>query len=104
MNAHLKISTETGTAELVSWWKVGERAVKRRGVVKGYALLNGSRLLGFIETTQPHPRIEELLEQYTDPRGLFTARTLMRELLNAEDYRSPIYDVIVRVYYSEDFA
>lgn len=104
MNAHVKIDTNPNTAELVSWWKAGTHLMKNHGTVKGYALLHGSRLLGFIETTQPHPRIEELLEQYTDPRGLFTARTLMRELLNAEDYRSPIYDVIVRVYYAEDFA
>lgn len=91
--------------ELVSWWKTSERKVKgRTQPVKGYALMHGSQMLGFIETTMPLPRIEELLEQYTSPHSFHTARELMRELLNAEDYRSNIYDVIVRVYYTEDFA
>ena len=102
MNAQVKPHADNGRT--VSWWKAGECRVKgRKHPVKGYALMSGGKgLLGFIETTGPNPRVEELLHQYTEPGSLRTARQLMRELLNAEDYRSPIYDAIVRVYYTED--
>jgi hypothetical protein len=73
--------------------------------VKGYALhgVSGS-VLGIIETLGPDKRLEELLSQYTAPPVYFTARELMRDLLNVEDYRSTVYDNIVRVHYAEDFA
>jgi hypothetical protein len=105
MNAQVETLVHA-TRGFVGWWKASECKVKnRREPVKGYALMNGATVLGFIETTKPLARVEELLTGYTDPAGRFrTPRELMRELLNAEDYRSPIYDVIVRVYYAEDFA
>lgn len=105
MNAQVQTIVHA-TSGFVGWWKAGECKVKGRAQpVKGYALMNGAQRLGFIETTGPLQRIEELLTDYTDPSSAFrTPRELMRELLNAEDYRSNIYDVIVRVYYSEDFA
>lgn len=77
------------------------RGVKR----KGYVLTGQRGVLGFIETLGPHQRIEELLTVYTQPGGIgSTARQLMRDLLNAEDYRSDIYDFIVRVYYAEELS
>lgn len=89
----------------VTGFEVATQRVKGKPLaVKGYALNSDTKRLGFIETTQPLPRIEELLTQYTAPGVYFTARELMRDLLNVEDYRSPIYDAIVRVYYPEDFT
>lgn len=107
MNAQVKELIDfIDIAGVIGGWEAGEQRVKgRTGTVKGYALKRGAKTLGFIETTQPMKRIEELLEQYTAPHNRRrTARELMRGLLNSEDYRSNIYDVIVRVYYSEDFA
>lgn len=49
---------------------------------------------------QPSVLIEALLENMLD-RNL-PAREFMRELLNAEDHNSPLYNLIVRVRYPED--
>lgn len=79
------------------------KELKNGRKVNGY-LLNGDggEQLALIETTRPHPRIEELLMHYA-ATSVYQARALMRDLLNTEDYRSDIYDVIVRVHYAEDF-
>lgn len=57
--------------------------------------------LAFIETLAPSPRLVQLIEQCI-PFGV-TARECIRTVLNAEDYRSGLYDNIVRVYYPEDW-
>jgi hypothetical protein len=101
MNAQVKLYS----SGFVTGWNVATvRVTGRKGGLKGYALTGSDGVLGFIETMGPHPRIEELLTQYAAPPVYFTARELMRDLLNSEDYRSDIYDAIVRVYYPEDFA
>lgn len=104
MNA--QVQTSPLLADKVTGWNPSKIRVKSRkgSALRGYALTGPDGVLGFIETTKPHPRIEELLKQYTAPPVYFTARELMRDLLNVEDYRSDIYDAIVRVYYPEDFA
>lgn len=103
MNAQVKIHY-SAASEIVTGWDVASpKSGPRRGR-RGYVVTNNAGdPLAFIETLWPHPRIEELLAQYA-VAGTFTARGLMRDLLNAEDYRSDIYDAIVRVYYPEDFA
>lgn len=101
MNAQVKIHYSAAN-HVVTGWNTAIVIVKgvRR---KGYTVTGDDGVLGFIETTGPVPRVEELLAQYA-AAGTFTARGLMRDLLNAEDYRSEIYDAIVRVYYPEDFT
>lgn len=89
-------------AATVTGWNAA--VYKLKGVKrKGYVLTGRAGVLGFIETLGPHARIEELLAQYA-VRADMTARELMRDLLNAEDYRSDIYDFIVRVYYAEELT
>jgi hypothetical protein len=100
MNAQLKVVTD----KVRDFEAATQRVKGRDKPVKGYALMSDTRVLAFIETTQPHERLEELLEQYASGETPLFARELMRDLLNVEDYRSTVYDVIVRVYYSEDFA
>jgi hypothetical protein len=87
-----------------SFRQAQQRVNSRKETLYGYALENmqGDRL-GFIETTMPHARIDELLMQYCEPPVFFTARQLMRDLLNKEHHLSDIYNCIVRVYYVEDF-
>lgn len=87
----------------VNGWEPATQRVKGRDApLRGYALMNDYAVLGFIETLYPLPRLQELLDERR-LRGM-TARELMRDILNAEDYQSHIYDAIVRVYYPEDFA
>lgn len=77
------------------------KGVKR----KGYVLTGPGGVLGFIETLGPDARLAELLTTYTTSQdNPLTARQLMRDLLNVEDYRSTIYDNIVRVYYAEELT
>lgn len=100
MNAQLRVITD----KVRGFQPATQRVKGRDGIVKGYALMSDTKVLAFIETTQPHERLEELLDQYTSGEVPLFARELMRDLLNVEDYRSAIYDVIVRVYYAEEFA
>lgn len=102
MNAQIQIQDVSAVGHVVTGWLTTKLRVKGR-TLSGYVLTGDNGVLGFINTLGPHPRIEELLADYA-VRGTFTARGLMRDLLNAEDYRSTIYDAMVRVYYPEDFA
>jgi hypothetical protein len=106
MNAQVKDIALPVSAAWMKQVRAYTRGTQRIGGrnVGGYMLSNerGGQL-AFIETLRPMPRIEELLDGYVEPPAYFTARQLMRTLLNAEDYRSEIYDVIVRVHYVEDF-
>jgi hypothetical protein len=112
MNAQVKLDNAGWNTSLrkVTGWHAATVRVKGRKR-KGYALTSPTGVVGFIETLGPHPRIEQLLNEYTDvpldfPGAVdfFEPRELMRDLLNAEDYRSDIYDAIVRVYYAEELA
>lgn len=69
--------------------------------LKGFVITSGAAELAFIHADF-HTRIESLLRQYTSA-GTYTACELMRALLNAEDFNSPIYDRIFRVYYVGEF-
>jgi hypothetical protein len=78
--------------------------VKRAGKpMRGYLITGDAGVLGFIETSRQMIRIEELLNRYTKGCDM-TAQEVMRTLLNSEDYRSEIYDVILRVHYTEDLT
>lgn len=92
--------------EHVTGFFAGSLKLKDGREANGYLLMPPSRYraLAVIETLGPDKRLEERLVQYTAPPVYLTARELMRDLLNAEDYRSTIYDNIVRVHYEEDFA
>lgn len=106
MNAQFSTNTANlFNADKVTGWNPAQiRAKKYKGVLNGYALTGPNGMLGFIETIRPLPRLEELLTRYTLPPVYLTARELMRDLLTVEDYRSEVYDVIVRIHYTEDFA
>lgn len=104
MNAQIRTYSDA-LADKVTGFSVGTsmRIKDRVKPVRGYALSSQTRTLALIETTESMPRIEELLSFYSLHGRPRTARELMRSLLNHEDYRSRIYDVIVRVHYEEDF-
>lgn len=78
------------------------------GQVTGYALLSGrvprQTAVALIEVTEADARIGVYLERAVQVSGTLTARQIVRNLLNMFDYRSTVYDKIVRVHYREEFA
>lgn len=105
MNAIAKNSyvEQAKLAQVTSFERAKQRLENGQSI-SGYALMSPTEVLAVIETVGPDARLEELLTHYVAPPVYLTARELMRDLLNAEDYRSRMYDNIVRVHYSEDFA
>lgn len=90
---------------IVTNFDFAQRSVNGK-TLSGYVLRNVyDRDVAFIHADQ-HPRIAELLKAYVKANhtGLETrnAREMMRALLNSEDFRSPIYDKIFRVYYADE--
>lgn len=101
MNTQMKAEDYAVYETVIGFSKAKGFRIKGRDV-NGYTLTDGVTVMAVIETLYPMPRIEDLLTHYS-AAGVFNARELMRTLLNSEDYRSPIYDAIVRIHYREDF-
>lgn len=70
--------------------------------LRGYILVAGTTEVAFIHAER-YARIGELLERYCASKQ-WQAKALMRDLLNAEDFNSPVYDKIFRVYYEGEFV
>lgn len=98
------INHEVGTdpvhgGEIVTHWAPVNLVLNGRKTL-GYRLSNGKHDVAFIETLKHDDRIGAHLTRYVN--GVNAARTIVRALLNAEDYTSTIYDQIVRVHYAAE--
>lgn len=71
--------------------------------LKGYVLFNNVGEAAFIHAQNTARVSAALLNTLRSKPTPPTPQAFMRALLNAEDFTSPVYDAIFRVYYGDEF-